>query len=63
MALAPEPCRPLRVSAVAVPEGNGNWSMLINCRFSGTAMHSPREARQTSQAIICHVPIGRPVQR
>ncbi len=63
IALAPVEWRLLRVSAVAMPEGNGSLSMLMSWRFNGTAMQSPSVATDTSQTIICPIPIGFPVQR
>ncbi len=63
MALAPVEWRLRSVSAVAVPVGNANLSMLINCRFSGIAMKQPSVATHASHPIICQYPIGWPVQR
>ena len=56
-AAAAEPAWRLRsVSAVAIPEGKGSWSMLMSCRLSGMARHTPSSdtapiQRPTSQPL------------
>src|SRR5262249_46657943 len=53
-ASTPEVCIDRNVSAVAIPEGNGNWSILISCRLSGIAMNTPRNDTADSHAMIPH---------
>ncbi len=63
MASAPEECIDFKVSAVAMPDGKGSWSMLMSCRLSGTAMKTPSTDTAASQAIISHHSSNRPVVR
>ena len=60
---APSLCMLSSVSAVAMPEGKGSWSMLISCRLSGIAMNTPSMERAASQRPISHQASSRPVVR
>ena len=59
----PALCMLESVSAVAMPEGKGSWSMLISCRLSGIAMNTPSMESATSQRPISHHSSKRPVVR
>ena len=61
MASPPATCMLLRVTAVAMPEGKGSCSILISCRFKGTAMKTPSTEMAASQDIISHHSSVRPV--
>ena len=57
----PSLCMLVSVSAVAMPEGKGSWSMLISCRLSGIAMNTPSIESAASQRPISHHSSSRPV--
>ncbi len=63
MASPPVVCKLRSVAAVAVPEGKGSLSILINWRFKGMAMQTPSRAIAVTQIIICHQIMGCPVVR
>ena len=59
----PSPCSARKVSAVAVPVGNGSSSMLMSWRLMGTAVKTPSMAMTASQATIATGSGRRPVSR
>ena len=60
-ASAPDECIDFKVSAVAIPDGNGRPSSLMSCRLSGIAMKTPSSETAHSHAIISHHNNCRPV--